>query len=541
MQNNLLEIENLSVIFKNKENTNKVVDCVSLSIESGEILGLVGESGSGKSQLSLACLGLNHDKASISGSIKICSEEIIGKEKASVQTMLGSKIAMIFQNPMTSLNPFYKIGDQLCDMLLSDSNINRNDCLETLKIAFEDVSLKEPEKVLEKYPHQFSGGQLQRIMIALAISCKTKVLIADEPTTALDVTTQHQIVKLLRRLVDKYSMSLLFISHDLGVVFQLADRIAVMQNGAIIEQNYSNQLLKDAQNTYTKLLINSVPLFLGSQPRPSKTESKIESAKQNILSVSKVSKVFISDKEKKHVLKDVDFELSTGDSLAIVGESGSGKTTLAMILVQLIEQSSGRIFFDGHIISAKEANVLKNARQNICVVFQNPYSSLNPRMRIFDSIAEPLKELTDLSNDAIRKKVESIITEVGLEKSHLNRFPHEFSGGQRQRIAIARAYVLEPKLIIFDEPTAALDVTTQAKVIDLLNDLRGRTNTSYLFITHNLAIVEQIANKVLVLYGGAVVENGLVRDVFTNPSHEYTKELIESVPTFEKHNNHSEK
>lgn len=534
MDPNLLAIENLSVTFKTKDGPFKAVDGVSLTLKSGEILGLVGESGSGKSQLSLACLGLNHECASITGTIKIGSEEITGADKAHIQKKLGTEIAMISQNPMTALNPFFKVEDQLVDMLIAGRSMTREAAIESLKLAFVDVGLKEPENALRKYPHQFSGGQLQRIMIALALACKTKILIADEPTTALDVRTQSQIIKLLKQLVDKYSLSLLFISHDLCVVFELADRISVMQRGRIIEESTADELKHNAQHPYARLLVDSIPYFSGTKEDPDKSQKTPQPSEHGLLELSKISKTFDSDAGQVHVLKDVSFSLDRGECLAIVGESGSGKTTLAMTLIQLMEQNSGTIIFDGKTITHNAKSALRDARQNISVVFQNPFSSLNPKMRIFDSIAEPLRELSDFSEEEIREKVKSSIKEVGLEINHLNRFPSAFSGGQRQRIAIARAFILEPKLIVFDEPTAALDVTTQAKVIDLLNDLRKHSNTAYLFITHNLAVVEQVADRVLVLYRGNVVENGSVTDVFTNPSNDYTKKLIDSIPSFAK-------
>ena len=531
MKNTVLEINNLSVSYENKFEVVHVVRNISLSVKEGEILGLIGESGSGKTQLSMACLGLNHEKAKLTGNVKICGEEIIGKSPNSIRSKLGSEIAMIFQNPMTAFNPFFTIQDQLIEILISCRQISSDFALEELKNAFLDVSLEEPETILKKYPHQFSGGQLQRIMIALAISCKTKVLIADEPTTALDVTNQSQIINLLKDLVKKYSIGLLFISHDLGSIYEIAENIAVINKGEILEKSNTNEFIKSPKHSYSKLLTESLPLIGDNKiipPQPSLNSKEI------LLKATRLSKHYTSIHGTTNALKSVEFELIKGESLAIVGESGSGKTTLAMTIIQLINQNSGTIHFDGSLISKEKNRELCLFRQNIGVVFQNPYSSLNPKMKVYDILAEPLRELSKLSEELIREKVHNIIKDVGLEKSHLYRYPVAFSGGQRQRIAIARAFILEPKLIILDEPTAALDVTTQSKIIKLLNNLRSRTDTSFLFITHDLAVVECIANRILVMYKGEIVESGLVRDVFTSPSHEYTQLLLDSVPSYSK-------
>ena len=531
MSHTILEIKNLSISYRNKFELFHAVKNVSLSLKEGEILGLIGESGSGKTQLSMACLGLNHDKAELSGSIKICGDEIIGSSPMMIQSKLGSEIAMIFQNPMTTFNPFFTMQEQLIEILISCREITKHHALEELKNAFMDVSLDQPENILKKYPHQFSGGQLQRIIIALAISCKTKILIADEPTTALDVTNQSQIIKLLKNLAKKYSIGLLFISHDLASIYEIAEKIAVIRKGDIVEELNANDFIKAPSHPYSKLLKESFPIIGDNK---FKIPEKEPDDQQILLKASNLSKNYKSSYETTNVLKSVNFELIKGDSLAIVGESGSGKTTLILTIIQLINQNSGTVHFDGSLISIDKRQELDIFRQNIGVVFQNPYSSLNPKMKVYDILAEPLRELSKLSEDLIKEKVNKMILEVGLEKSHLNRYPVAFSGGQRQRIAIARAFINEPKLIILDEPTASLDVTTQAKIIKLLNDLRSRSNTSFLFITHNLAVVESIASRILVMYQGEIIESGLVRDVFTSPSHEYTQLLLDSIPSYSK-------
>jgi peptide/nickel transport system ATP-binding protein len=531
MSDSLLEINNLSVSYKNQLEKFDVVKNVSLSIYEGEILGLIGESGSGKTQLSLSCLGLNHGRSEIEGSIKVCGSEIIGSSKETMQKKLGSEIAMIFQNPMTSFNPFFKIKDQLPDILASKRNISYASAIEELISAFQEVSLTSPEIALEKYPHEFSGGQLQRIMIALAVACETKIIIADEPTTALDVTNQAQIIKLLKSIVKKYSIGLLFISHDLSSMFELADKIFVMRNGEIIEKACADKFKHAQKHSYSKLLIDSLP-------RISKidkvTEIKEEIDSPVLLEAKNISKIYKSNGKEVSILKSINFDLHKGESLALVGGSGSGKTTLAMILIQLIRQTHGEVIFKDVTLKKEKNSHLQSFRKNIGVVFQNPYSSLNPRMKIFDIIAEPLKEMTNLTKEEIESKVSSIIHSVGLDYEHLSRYPSEFSGGQRQRIAIARAFINEPELIILDEPTASLDLTTQTKIIKLLNDLRTKTGTTFLFISHDLALVDTLAKRILVIYNGQIIESGLTKNVLNSPSHTYTKVLIDSIPSFSK-------
>lgn len=527
-----LSIKDLHVTFRSRRGSVRAVRGCSISIEQGEVLGLVGESGSGKSQLSLACLGLTAESGEVRGQIQICGNEIIGEDKEDIRSMRGKQIAMIFQNPMTALNPFFNIGEQLTDMLCANQDFSREEAHKELVSAFSDVALPDPEKALIKYPHQFSGGQLQRIMIALALTCRTKVLIADEPTTALDVTTQAQIIKLLRRIVEEHSIALLFISHDMGVISELADRVAVMRQGEIVEEGGRRKILESPSHEYSRLLLESVPMLGDRKSAPPEHDTDPVSSQNPLLQASKLSKQYRLQEGSLKVLKEVDLNLMRGECVALVGESGSGKSTLAMALIQLTRQSTGTIYFNGEEISQKERKTLRDARRSMSMVFQNPYSSLNPRMRIFDIVAEPLRELADLSKEEIRQRVLNTIRAVGLEEEHLQRFPHAFSGGQRQRIALARAFVLEPELIILDEPTAALDVSVQAQVVELLNELRSRTNVTYLFITHNLALVERLANRVLVLYKGTIVERGKVSEVFANPTHSYTRELLNSVPHF---------
>lgn len=536
MSEPVLEVTDLRVTFRGRRRDVEAVRGCSIKIHPGEILGLVGESGSGKSQLSLACMGLTAESGELAGSIRLSGTEIVGADKEVIRDMRGDKIAMIFQNPMTALNPFYRVGNQLADILRVHHDLSKKEALAILEKSFVAVALPDPKGALHKYPHQFSGGQLQRIMIALAVSCEAEVLIADEPTTALDVTTQKQVVELLRRLVDELQMGLIFITHDMSVVSELADRVAVMRKGQIIEQGTIADVMGNPQEEYTKLLLTSVPMLGDGKSRPPSSgfdtqDDRVKEAA--FLRVRNLSKTYPTRTGIVHALKDVDFRLMVGECTALVGESGSGKTTLAMSLLQLLQPSSGKIFFDGKEISGTERKALKEARRNISVVFQNPYSSLNPRMRIIDIVGEPLRVLTDLDDEAIKQKVIDSLEAVGLSQEHLSRYPHAFSGGQRQRIALARAFVLEPKLIILDEPTAALDVSVQAQVVELLNELRLRKKVAFLFITHDLALVERLANRVLVLYKGEIIERGTVEEVFQSPQQDYTKELLRSAPCFE--------
>jgi len=536
MSKPVLEVTDLKITFRGRRRDVEAVRGCSIKLHPGEILGLVGESGSGKSQLSLACMGLTAESGDVSGSILLTGIEIVGADRELIRDLRGDKIAMIFQNPMTALNPFYRVGEQLADILRVHHEITVEEALSKLEKSFVEVALPDPKAALKKFPHQFSGGQLQRIIIALAVSCEAKVLIADEPTTALDVTTQKQVTDLLRRLVDELQMGLIFITHDMSVVSEMADRVAVMRKGQIVEQGAIAEVMGNPQDEYTRLLLASVPMLGDKKSNPpcsgfTTQDDRIEGAA--FLRVRQLSKTYPTRRGVVHALREVDFRLMAGECTALVGESGSGKTTLAMSLLQLLQPSSGQIYFEGKEISRVERKALREARRNISVVFQNPYSSLNPRMRIIDIVGEPLLVLTDLDKETIKQRVIDSLEAVGLSQEHLRRYPHAFSGGQRQRIAIARALVLEPKLIILDEPTAALDVSVQAQVVELLNELRARKKVAFLFITHDLALVERLANRVLVLYKGEIIERGTVEEVFQSPKHSYTKELLSSAPRYE--------
>jgi peptide/nickel transport system ATP-binding protein len=532
-----ITVEDLRVTFKGRRSEVQAVRGCSIEIHPGEVLSLVGESGSGKSQLSLACLGLTPSNGDISGSICLGGEEIVGKPKEVIRKMRGSSIAMISQNPMTALNPFFRVGDQLCEILRAHHDLDQSAARARILEAFKEVALPHPESAIDRFPHQFSGGQLQRIMIALAVSCRAKVLIADEPTTALDMTTQAQILELLRKLVDEHQIALLFITHDIGAVASLADRVAVMKQGEIVERGTLEEVIRNPKHEYTRQLMDAVPILGAGKVKPPVPESIDESGRSDapaILRVRGLTKVYNSQAGPMKALDDVDFQILPGECTALVGESGSGKTTLAMSLLHLLRPSGGIIRFEGKQISNATGQTLKEARRNISVVFQNPYSSLNPRMRVIDIVSEPLRVLTNLDKNEIEKRVVNSLESVGLSREQLNRFPHAFSGGQRQRIALARAFVLEPKLILLDEPTAALDVSVQASVVKLLNELRERTNAAFLFITHDLALVEQVANRVIVLYKGQIVERGPVSEVFKQPKHEYTERLLQSTPRFDR-------
>lgn len=536
MSEAILEVKDLCVTFHGRRRDVEAVRSCSIHLCAGEVLGIVGESGSGKSQLSLACMGLTAGNGDVSGSIRLAGQELVDADKEVIRDLRGDKIAMIFQNPMTALNPFYRVGEQLADILRVHHDMSEQEACIALERSFTEVALPDPKATLRKFPHQFSGGQLQRIMIALAVSCEAEVLIADEPTTALDVTTQRQVTDLLRRLVDEHNMGLIFITHDMSVVAELADRVVVMRRGEIVEQGAVAAVMGNPQHEYTQLLLASVPMLGDHKSKPPGTvyitqDDRLEA--DAFLEVSQLSKFYPTRSGVVNALKDVDFRLMPGECTALVGESGSGKTTLAMSLLHLLQPSAGQIFFEGQEISGNGREALKEARRNISVVFQNPYSSLNPRMRIIDIVGEPLRVLTDLDRAAIKSRVVESLEAVDLSAEHLRRYPHAFSGGQRQRIALARALVLEPKLIILDEPTAALDVSVQAQVVELLNELRASKKVAFFFITHDLALVERLANRVLVLYKGEIIERGTVEEVFQNPQNDYTQKLLASAPRFE--------
>jgi len=513
----LLCAQNLSLRFGAFE----AVKNISFAIEKGEMLAIVGESGSGKSLTALSCLGLQPASGNISGSIQLDGRELVGANEGALRQIRGKRISMVFQEPMTALNPLHTLGKQIGEMLLP--NVPKHARIIEL---LEQVGLPHFKDRLSAYPHELSGGERQRVMIAMAIANRPDLLIADEPTTAVDVTIQARILKLLKDLQKDMGMSILFITHDLTIVRRLADRVAVMCKGEIVEQGKVSEVFANPQHAYTKHLLASEPrgsaLPLSANPKPL---MECEHLKVHF----PIRKGLLQ--RTTGIIKAVDditVSVPEGATLGIVGESGSGKTTLGFALLRLIK-SEGRIVFMGQDIAALKTNALRPLREKMQVVFQDPYSSLNPRMNIRSIIEEGLLVHHPEKDAAERENaIDAILSDVGLTPEMKDRYPHEFSGGQRQRISIARAMVLHPRFLVLDEPTSALDLSAQAQIIDLLRNLQQKYGLSYMFISHDLRVVKAIAHTILVMRGGKVVEQGSTSQIFDSPQHDYTRTLIKA-------------
>ena len=532
---NLVEIENLRVKFNTDSGVVNAVNGISFNIKKGETLALVGESGSGKSVTARGIIRLLANNAVLSNETKITfdGKNINTYSEKEYQKIRGKKISMIFQEPMSSLNPIYTIENQISEVLkihdkYSDKKL-KDKCLELLK----QVQIPEPESRLSQYPHQLSGGQRQRIMIAIAIANNPDLLIADEPTTALDVTVQTEILKLLQSLQKKYQMSILFITHDLTIVRQISDRVCVMYNGDIKETGNTKEIFNNPQDDYTKHLLSS---------EPEERELFYDKNGKNIitgkgLNITFNTKVKVAGRNKTLSIKavnNISLNLQEGETLGIVGESGSGKTTLGQTLLRLVDRESnteisGDInFFDDKIdkLSRKQFKPFRNQMQ---IVFQDPYASLNPRLSVKQIIEEGLIVAQNIKNKNERlDKIENIMNEVGLEPSSMQRFPHEFSGGQRQRIAIARSFVLNPKFVLLDEPTSALDLSIQKQILELLLQLQSNYKTTYIFISHDLRVIRSISHNLIVMKDGSILEQGEAKNILNNPQNDYTKNLIKS-------------
>lgn len=566
---NLLEVKNLSIKFKTESGYNPGVEDLSFTLKKGEILGVVGESGSGKSVSSLAIMGLLSSPPAVfdQGEIWFNTRDgrtinLLNLSEKEMQQFRGNEIAMIFQEPMTSLNPVMKCGTQVVEALLQHKKMSQAEAKEKCLELFQEVKLPRPDKIYESYPHQISGGQKQRVMIAMAISCEPALLIADEPTTALDVTIQKTIIDILKALQQKYSMSVIFITHDLGVIAEIAQRSLVMFRGKLLEEAQVEDLFSNPKHAYTKGLIACRPpvdqRFLklptvadfldqkteGSFPYQLITTEEREKAHEKIYEAEPLMKVnqllteFVLEKslfgKAKKSLKAVNklsFEVFKGETLGLVGESGCGKTTLGRSLLRMIESKSGEIYYKGMNLTKMKASQLKSIRKEIQIIFQDPYSSLNPRLTIGEAILEPMKVHGIGKNNKERKnEVCRILERVGLKAEHYNRYPHEFSGGQRQRIVVARSLVLKPELIVCDESVSALDVSVQAQVLNLLNELKADFGFTYIFISHDLSVVKFMSDRIMVMQQGNIVEMGEADKVYYHPQIEYTKTLIDSIP-----------
>ena len=555
----LLAIKNLKISFPSKKDKNQMVHGIDFDIQENEIVGIVGESGSGKSISSLAILGLLDKKSTqLEGSISFEEKNLISLAERDFRKLRGSKISMIFQEPMSSLNPSITCGKQVLEILLQHNITTKKEAKKEVIELFEKVKLPRAVEMYDQYPHQISGGQKQRVMIAMAIACKPKLLIADEPTTALDVTVQKNIISLLKELQLETGMSILFISHDLSLVSEICNRVVVMYQGNIVEQGNAKTLFENPKNNYTKALIQSKPsIDIRLKKLPSvkdfientvSTELYSEKERQEfhkktyaqkpLLEIVDLKKYYLGNKkwwfQKDRFVKAVDtvsFQLFPGETLGLVGESGCGKSTLGRTIMHLERATSGQILYKGSDITKLSHREIKALRKDIQIIFQDPFSSLNPRITVGEAILEPMTVHGLFKNKKERKeKVLSILEKVGLLPEHFDRYPHEFSGGQRQRIGIARTIALQPKLIICDESVSALDVSVQAQVLNLLNDLKKDFGFTYIFISHDLSVVKYMSDQLVVMNQGKIEEIGDADAIYKKPNSSYTEKLISSIP-----------
>ncbi|MGR3603372.1 MAG: ABC transporter ATP-binding protein [Heliomarina sp.] len=526
----LLDIRDLYVALPAGGQRAHAVKAADLHLEENEILCVVGESGSGKSLTARAVMGLlpkPHVHIS-QGEVMFQGEDLAKASEARLRQIRGSDISMIFQEPMTALNPVMTIGNQIDEVFRFHENMPGKERRARALKLLEDVHLPDPEQTLDAYPHQLSGGQRQRAMIAMALALDPKILIADEPTTALDVTTQAQVLKLIKEMQAEHGTGVLFITHDFGVVADIADRVAVMQNGLVVETGTTDEVLRNPQHPYTQGLMAAVPSLT---PRAARARSD-----ESVLSVNKLVKTYSSGgglfggkARVVHAAKEVTFDLARGETLGIVGESGSGKSTVARCIVRLNDAEAGEIMLGDTDLRPLGRSAMRAHRSKIQMVFQDPFASLNPRTKVGKIIAQgPL--LYGASTEEAREKALELLEIVGLDDRAYDRFPHEFSGGQRQRIGIARALALEPQILVADEPVSALDVSIQAQILELLDSIRDRMNLSMIFITHDLRVAAQVCDRIAVMRRGEVVEIGATEGIFANPQHEYTRDLLSAVP-----------
>ncbi|MDC1446791.1 ABC transporter ATP-binding protein [Candidatus Thioglobus sp.] len=567
-----LEVKNLNISYPTRKETIVASKDVEFTLERGEILGIVGESGSGKSTIANAIINLIDPPGEItSGSIKIDNYELRDNEEL-IQKIRGKKIGFVFQDPQTSLNPLFKIKDQLIETIQTHLNLNYQDALKKSIQLLEEVGIDNAEKRIEDYPHQFSGGMRQRVVIALAISCEPDLIIADEPTTALDVSIQHQILELLKDLTKKRNLGVIIITHDMGVIAETTDKVIVMRHGLIVEQGDTKELLTNPKSNEARSLVISVPptnkkidrfRLISPDGKEITSDSKNLTKKiiktwgvreknkdKKVLQLAGVTKIFDdkslisnfsfgskneSTNKIEKAVDNVSFELFEGETLGLVGESGSGKSTIAKIITGLVRPSNGEIFYnDISLYNLKRKYQIDKSRGQIQMIFQDPYSSLNPRFKVRDIISEPIKLFQkNINKNELTQNLYDLIDIVGMSRQSLDRYPHEFSGGQRQRISIARALATRPSLLICDEPTSALDVSIQAQVLNLLKDIQDELHLTMLFISHDLPVIRQMCNRIVVLKNGSICETKESEELFNNPEHQYTKELIRLMPKIE--------
>ncbi len=565
----MLKIKNLEIQFQNQEDKTWItaVRNVNFEIGQGKVLGIVGESGSGKSVTSFSIMRLLDESSSkIGGRLEFNDINLLNLSSDEIREFRGNRISMIFQEPMTSLNPVFTCGFQVQEAIILHQKTTREEAKARTIALFNEVQLPRPENIFESYPHQLSGGQKQRVMIAMALSCNPELLIADEPTTALDVTVQKMILELLLKLKKERNMAMIFISHDLAVISEIADQVAVMFKGEIVEQGTAQEIFHHAKHPYTQgllacrpspeRLLKKLPVvadFLNADKQVglahllaanNYTEAEIKVRRDRLYGQSPLLQVknlctwypinqgmFGKPKNFVKAVDDITFDVFAGETLGLVGESGCGKTTLGRSILRLVDPTSGQILFNGKDLRAMDSADLRKIRKDIQIIFQDPYSSLNPRMTIGNALTEPLKVHQLFDNDQQRKAhTLRLLERVDLKREHFDRYPHEFSGGQRQRIVIARALALQPKFIICDESVSALDVSVQAQVLNLLRELQEEFGLTYIFISHDLAVVKHISDRMIVMNKGKVEEEGFPEDIYNNPKALYTRKLIDAIP-----------
>lgn len=531
----LLSVENLRVLFNTRNGQTLAVENLSFSLERGKVLGIVGESGSGKSVACYALMGLIPSPPGKieSGRALFHGKDLLQMSEAELRHVRGHKIAMIFQDPMTCLNPYMRVADQLIEVLLQHKKISKAEAREKSITSLLEVGIHDAAKRIDEYPHQFSGGMRQRVMIAMALLAEPEILIADEPTTALDVTVQAQILALIKGLQRNRNLAVIFITHDLGVAVQMADDMLVMEKGKLVEQGTTEAIFKSPTQEYTKKLLSAV--LTSAKPVASAARVNepplLDVQHLQVGYASHAGSIFNRKKQFSGGVDDVSINIHRGEILGLVGESGSGKSTLGRSIIRLVDAQSGQVIFNGkNLLDLSPAN-LKEMRRDIQMIFQDPYASLNPRMTVFDTLAEPLLVHGLATKSNVLDKVNELMDDVGLERRFIRKYPHEFSGGQRQRIAIARAIALKPKLIVADEPVSALDVTIRAQILALLLELTQKHNLTMLFISHDMSVVRYLCDRVVVMQKGKLVEEGETEQLFSAPQQEYTRQLLAAIPT----------
>ena len=538
----LLQVENLRICFHTRNGITIAVDNMNFSLASGKVLGIVGESGSGKSVACYSLLGLIPSPPGKveSGRALFAGDDLLSMNEKSLRKIRGHRISMIFQDPMTALNPYMRIADQLVEPLIVQKKLSRKDAKAKAITALEEVGIHDAVTRINDYPHQFSGGMRQRVMIAMALISEPELLIADEPTTALDVTVQAQILALIKQLQQTRNLAVIFITHDLGVAAMMADDILVMQKGRVVEQGTREHVVYHHTHPYTKKLFGAV--LTTAKPVP----SAVQPTESPFLQVNHLHTGFTM--RAGHLFRktiqfikgvdDISLTLQRGEILGLVGESGSGKSTLGRSIMRLVDSQSGEILLQGKDLRQLSGNALKMERRHFQMIFQDPYASLNPRMTVFDTLAEPLLLHGVANKTTLLEQVNQLMDDVGLERRFIRKYPHEFSGGQRQRIAIARALALKPKLIIADEPVSALDVTIRAQILELLLTLTQKHGLTMLFISHDMSVVRYLCDRVVVMHKGKIVEEGETEALFAAPRHPYTRALLSAIPTLANSRSH---